>query len=264
MKQTKYRGAGDAMPELLGSLRDMSRSAAPRVAAAAVGAMALSLGALIPPASAAPAVPPGLPTSCQQVRTANPSAGDGEYTLYLSPTAPFGKATIYCRMSGGTPKEYLSLVKTGGSNNYSRIPASWGYPGPTDVVTHFTKVRLNPATLTVIIDDFTFSTTTGGNAGPSKATYGVAQGCGGSDPSARGAANIDLTGTPFRVNDTFASIPGVSWEGDGAAAFSSKDQVVNLTGGGICGGFFPTKGNVTPPTLQLGLVSSQDLNPRTR
>jgi hypothetical protein len=67
--------------------------------------------------------------------------------------------------------------------------------------------------------------------------------------SSAGLGNIDLTGLPFIVDDTFVirgfnpggSVNGVAASVDGAA-FPVRASIVNLTGGGYCGGIGPTVG----------------------
>ena len=168
--------------------------------------------------------------SCQDIRDANPGAGDGDYAI--SPNSQ--TFTVYCHNMTGTPSEYLTLANTGGNFNYGQYTAGGASPG-SNVRTNYTKVRLNPATLTVNTGDQVFSSLngelnhSGGSLVVKSMPYGTAMGCNG---SANGTANIDLTGTPFAVNDTFT--PGGAGP-SGSATFSSNDQVVQVTGGGFCG-----------------------------
>jgi hypothetical protein len=188
--------------------------------------MLLTLGAtaaFAAPASASVGAPPA---SCTDIATANPSATDGDYTIY-----PNGETVaVYCADMSSAPKEYLTLQNTTNGANYSTDVDSWGEQVRTD----FTKVRLDPATLRVNIGDARFSTTAGyvnynNHYGPEN--YAVASDCA-AFYSQRGRANVDLTGTPFYVNDTF--VPQGFLQA-GSSSFSSASQVVNLTGGGWCG-----------------------------
>ena len=109
-------------------------------------------------------------------------------------------------------------------------------------------VRIDPQTLTVDTTDYTFSSSTGsveyGFTVVTQNEYGSASGCSGPF-SADGRANIDLTGTPFAVaTDQFVTTGFLQ---GGSADYSSNDQIVNLTGGGNCGGTVP----VNPTALQL-------------
>lgn len=171
--------------------------------------------------------------SCQEIRDRYPEAADGEYIIY-----PDGQwFNVYCHDMAGTPREYLSLVNTSGSSNFSQYTAGGASPG-TDVRTYYEKLRIDPDTLLVDISDQTFATSTGElhHADVETVTsmpYGVAMGCA---SSANGLANIDLRGTPFTVNDTFI-LDGYMPTGD--SVFSAGDQVVDLTGGGNCGWILP-------------------------
>jgi hypothetical protein len=187
----------------------------------------------------------GLAQSCGDIRAANPSAGDGEYIL-----APGGNAFVaYCHDMAGTPREYLTLVNTGGGSNYSAYgQISWWPYGP--VTTHYTRIRLDPATLLVNIADQTFSTSDGYQCciGPTPVVsmpYANAGSCVGPDD---GNANVDLSGTPFKVRDTFTldgwfpygSINGMYlyW----GETILVDTPTFSMTGGGFCGGLGPNPG----------------------
>lgn len=168
--------------------------------------------------------------SCAQIRALNPTAGDGNYTIVA------GRAfTVYCNDMAGTPKEYLSLVNTAPTANFSQYTAGGAAPG-ADVRTSYTKVRLDPATLQVDTNDQTFATSTGFLVHPlftpvNSMPYGSAMDCQGFG-SSTGIGNVDLSGTPFTVASTF-SIDG--FFPGGTVVTSSAGQVVDLTGGGFCG-----------------------------
>lgn len=184
--------------------------------------------------------PAELPETCADVLAADPGAADGEYELYVGKDAnkPW---TAYCSDMAGTPKEYLVLVNTQPGRNFSQYTAA--KPQETDVVTAFTRVRIDPKTLVVDIDDVTFSSSTGmlmhGQGAITSMPYAIAEGCSGANV-ADGVANVDLVGTPFKVIDPFCT-KGAGAAGE--AVFSSGDQVVDLTGGGFCGWTGPTKGD---------------------
>ena len=171
-----------------------------------------------------------LPESCQEILDAKPSATGGDYTLSNNGQT----LTVYCHDMAGTPIEYFTLVNTGGNFNYGQYTAGGASSG-TNVRTNYTKVRIDPLTLIVNTGDQLFSTSTGSLNHSGGATvvismpYGTAFGCNG---TANGTANIDLTGTPFAVNDTFT--PGGAGP-LGSSTFSSNSQVVQVTGGGFCG-----------------------------
>jgi len=172
---------------------------------------------------------PTMPRSCGDVRAGNPGAPDGDYVI-----APNGDPfTVYCSDMAGQPKEYLTLVQTGARQNYALYAVGGAVYG-SSVVTRFSKVRIDPATLIVDTGDLTFAQSTGslsGANGLNSMTYATAADCAGGG-SQTGSGNIDLRGTPFIVHDSF--VHG-GYQSAGSASFSANDQVVDLTGGGYCG-----------------------------
>jgi hypothetical protein len=133
------------------------------------------------------------------------------------------------------PKEYIELVQIGQDDNFSQYTVGGDTTG-TNVRTNYQKVRLDPLTLIVDISDQTFSTSTGkltDGAGRTALSlpYAVAMCCVWVDNDC-GFANIDLTGTPLAVNDTF--FPR-GYLAKGSANYSADNQVVDITGGGYCG-----------------------------
>ncbi len=207
------------------------------------------------------------PENCQDILTANPSAADGDYAIY-----PNGQEfTVYCHdMAFGTPSEYLTLKNTGGDFNFSQYTAGGASPGTT-VVTHYTKVRLDPDTLSVDTADLIFSESVGSLVHSGKNTvtsmrYGSAEDCL-SGSSSSGQGNIDLTGTPFEVDDTF-KIAG--WNASGTISNADEvllnvskirgketvavtSQVVELNGGGYCG-----DASSTSQYVQLKYIDSDE------
>jgi GON domain len=179
-----------------------------------------------------------LPATCADIKAASPGSPDGTYTI----TNNGKQFQVYCKGMAGTPAEYLSLVNTGAGQNFSQYTAGGATPG-TNVVTSYTKVRLNPSTLLVDISDQSFTTSTGTLTGPGSVQvtsmpYGTAMACI-SGGNAAGLANIDLTGTPFTVNDIFATQGAAP---AGSAVLSSSNHVVSITGGGFCGWTVPEGG----------------------
>ena len=190
-----------------------------------------------------------LPESCQDIRDADSTATDGVYTI--NPNGNTQVFDVYCNDMAGTPSEYLELQNIGGLYNYAQYTAGGASPGP-NVKTSYQMIRLDPATLMVDIGDQTFATSTGflyhssvtrGNIHPvNSMPYGVAYDCK-SSRSKTGVANIDLSDTPFAVIDTF-SLSGHNPAG--TAIFSQNEQIVNLNGGGYCGGIAPSPGLSSP------------------
>lgn len=216
-----------------------------------LGACLLTLSVLVAQ-SGKVAASGGLPANCQAIATVLPEAGDGEYMI----GAGGNVFRVYCHDMDGTPREYLPLVQTAPDQNYSMYRAGAYSPG-TDVFSRYARVRLDPETLIVNTGDRTFATSEGAlNNGYTAVAYGVAANCGTMTPA---YGNIDLRGTPFKVDDTFV-ISG--YDAYGSAAFSEGDQVVELSGGGYCGWINPSPG--TDPfdggaILDLGFMAYPNL-----
>lgn len=198
-------------------------------------ALTPALGLSAAGAVTAHAAAPATAATCRQVRTQNPLAQDGNYTLYNNGYV----FRVYCYDMARNPREYISLAVTGTGVNFSQYTAGGASPG-TNVRTTFTKLRINPATLTVDIGDLTFATSTGslrqvGTTPVTSMPYGVASSC--VNPMVgSGLANINLLGTAFKVDNPFI-LSG--WRVAGSETVLSDYQVVNLTGGGYCGTMTP-------------------------
>ena len=209
----------------------------------AVGLLAGSLA--IGLASPAVAVTAVLPVqSCADVHLNNPSAADGIYTIYPNKHI----ISVYCYDMAGTPREYLALPNsgTGSAYNFSNT-----YPflaggsnlnaAPGGLYTWYTKLRLNVQTMTVDRTDRTFSSSQGyvyyGYSQVTSMDYANAADCNGGG-SHLGTGNLDLTGTQFAVAPNQFVAQG--WAQAGTADYSANGQIVNLTGGGDCGGMSPT------------------------
>ena len=82
-------------------------------------------------------------------------AGDGEYTLFRRGGDASMRLYVHNALSA-RPTEFVSVPKS-----LSMMPSGGSCAG-TDVSTAFTKVRLDPWTLVVKTDDFTFAETDGG------------------------------------------------------------------------------------------------------
>ncbi|WP_459723035.1 GON domain-containing protein [Actinophytocola sp. KF-1] len=214
-----------------------------RISVAVIAVTATVLTAA--PASAAPGL---LPSSCAEIRAALPVAGDGNYVLVTESRI----LPVYCHDMAGTPREYVTL----NAQNFSQYTAGGASPG-SDVRTTFSKVRIDPATLTVDIADLTFATSTGqlrhGGDTVTAMPYGVAMACTGG-PS--GVGRVDLTGTAFVLADTFV----IGGNGPSGEAVERADgRAADLTGGGFCGWINPAPVlynpyNPSAPTYRLELA----------
>jgi hypothetical protein len=206
-----------------------------------VSALLAALCATIPATGATPAhaAPIQLFSSCQDVRRAIPIARDGTYLLYNNGNI----FTVYCSHMATTPSEYIDLAKTGQNVNFSQYTAGGASPG-MNVRTTFTRLRVDPGTLTVDIGDLTFASSTGslrhGSTTVTGMPYGVAMSC---TSQADGQGNIDLQDTPFRVDNAFAT---GGFNASGSANPSPSGQVVGLRGGGFCGWITPAPALYNP------------------
>jgi hypothetical protein len=179
-----------------------------------------------------PPPPPPPPASCQEIRTRNPNAGDGHYTLYIDHNQAKGWIA-FCHNMATSPAEYLTLQNTSASANFSQYTAGGAVSG-SNVVTRYSKIRIDPASLLVDIGDQTFSTSSGelvhGGESVTSMPFGVGMSC---DATPSGIGNIDLTGTPFAVTADAFQVGGAG--SSGSATYSNNNRVVNLSGGGFCG-----------------------------
>lgn len=162
--------------------------------------------------------------SCAEIRAVLPAAGDGNYVLRTDSRL----VPVYCHDMGGTPREYVTL----NAANFSQYTAGGAAPG-TDVRTTFAKVRIDPDTLTVDINDLTFASSTGqlmhGATAITSMAYAAAMSC---DASPSGVGRVDLVGTAFVLADTF-TLGG--YLPVGGATVSANNRNADLTGGGYCG-----------------------------
>jgi hypothetical protein len=179
------------------------------------------------------------PTSCAQ---AGASSGDQDVTLYAGgdPNKPW---TAHC--SGGN--EYLPLGPS--TSNYSSYPSggcAMNVRGPDSVLTTWTMLRIDPATLVVDTSDYTGSTSTGDTkemSGGGSVTleytampYASSRSCVDQDPSAA-TASVDLSGTPFGVDASQTwYLPGYSNSNSnnqpfGGASPASGKRLSLLVGG---------------------------------
>ena len=199
--------------------------------------------------------PVPLPSSCAMLKQQQPTAEDGEYTIYLQGITA---VTLYCHNMTTTPQEYLTLPATASGGNFSLI----SYPEGA-IVTLYGKVRLNPSSLIIDPTNATFATLgeslAGYNAitGEQLASYPVitsdfaqATGCNRNQPDAPlGRANIDLTGTPFILNSaiSFNSFGGEVTET--VSEVSADGKVANLGVNGRCG--------IVQPSTPIQLIYQQ-------
>lgn len=193
--------------------------------------------------------PDDLPVSCIDIQEQQTGAIDGDYTLYYLGDPDKAWTARCVDMNEVLPLEYLTLPRTGVGVNFSEYMAG-GMAVGTTVTTYFDRVRIDPFTLVVDSSDFRFARSLGALGHPddpgntmttvtdvTAMPYGTAMSCDGG-PTAR--ANIDLSGTPFYLIETFCE-GGVN--SIGGAAVSGDGQVAQISGGGSCGWTTLTRGD---------------------
>jgi len=141
---------------------------------------------------------------------------------------------------------YLMLSQNGPKINFSSnfVPGNkpWGAVDTNTVVTMWTGLNINLSTYLVNNGDFTYSTSSGQchhYSVTSQVPFGTAFDCSGGG-SKSGVAQIDLTGTNWIIDDSWA-IGG--YQPGGNALLSSNNQIANITGGGNCGWNAPLRAN---------------------
>ena len=142
-------------------------------------------------------------TSCQEVLD-DGFTKDTFYKLHAHGNASKPWWAVCTEMSSLTPKTYLPLAATDAISNRFQVVDEVGLLSETA----FWMVRIDPVTLLVDIEDFSYSHTMyyqPGKTGPEhRAPYASLKSCGALGELARRAfGKIDLRFTPFKVNDTF-------------------------------------------------------------
>jgi hypothetical protein len=205
---------------------------------------------------------PSMPRSCAEVRDVTHATADGAYQIDSDGAGPGVPFPVYCTEMGDPalePAEYLSLVHGPATGEPDANATTYVWSGGPcrcpDLTRRFTKVRLDPATLTVDVSDGRFSTYSrdrtceakdqnhcGASIELSWATAGSCRA--GEDASGRGS--IDLRDTPFSVAPEVAFVTSGN-AAAGRASISTDRKTVALTGGGRCGVFLPS----SAPKLRL-------------
>jgi len=186
-----------------------------------------------------------LPQTAADIVKKNPKASDGEYLLYGGEKKQYPFVAFCLGLGTDQPREYLTLVNTGPEANNSFFQSGGSCVG-TDVLTQFHRLRINPITLVVKTDDFTFAQTHGSLTQHyfngekyievDQVAYATARSSLGYRNTS-GRANIDLTGTPFAVSSSFRMM---GYQPSGSGFASKSRQVVSLSGGGFAGRVCPS------------------------
>lgn len=178
------------------------------------------------------------PANCEEIRSLNPEAKDGEYIIYIN-GEPDKTLSVYCHNMGTEPKEYVTLRMTDQVQNFSKF-AVGGAMGGADVVTQFSKIRINPKDLVVDTEDFTFANTigsvyriTGRVPNIEDVPYGYAGSCIGTR-NKDGSGNIDLRGTGLAIEGRVIFKPS-GWQAGHESHIDQERQIAEFSGGGYCG-----------------------------
>ena len=170
---------------------------------------------------------------------------DGLYQVDPDGTGSNAPFTVFCAdLSTPTPIAYLPLTVTGGTSNYAYY--LYG-PSGQACTCNWTRVKIaDLATMKMDGRDQRFASCTGG-LDPGYCEWGVAASC---TSGNAGLMNIDLTGTPFRVNweggVQYVADPE-GWLSKGALTKNEENGVlVEAWGDGYCGAL---KAAATPGLL---------------
>lgn len=196
--------------------------------------------------------------TCAEIRSRFPDAVDGLYMIDVDGPGVASPFEVYCHdMATATPKEYLDLGDRGAAPNCSAFAGGGGCPCEGFALRCFTRIRLNPAPLSIDASDTTFSTwrssttcfeamSTSGCGHYASLGWGVAGSCVGPMDTS-GTANIDLTETPFRVAESPTPFMLAGYEASGVVlGDDGRPQVIDLIGGGNCGFYGLTNPGMAP------------------
>ncbi len=161
--------------------------------------------------------------------------------------------TAFCDVND----DYLTLPQ-GSGKNYAQYTHVIG--GTTDRRTTYLRVRIDPATLVIDTKNSKYTSSSGNTPYAigiplDKISYGVAISCA---DQATGSANVDLSGTPFRVKHDETSPWSLGGSNaTGTAVASNNDQTWNITGAGRCGWSAPAPAPSNQPPVNGSSGSSK-------
>lgn len=185
--------------------------------------------------------------SCLEVLKTNPKLPSGNYPIF--PKLVKKQFIVYCAdMEKGAPTEYLNLNAKVNYSHFSSVGAKC-FDVCKDYTVYYSKVRFDPATLSINTFDRRFATGTGGTADCYK-TYG----CSGYDlnyasaascSASPGTGSVDLGTNPF----SFSASPPLGAMGSPAKGDwkpSADYKSASVTGFGGCGSFGLSDLKATP------------------
>ncbi|XP_046336159.1 A disintegrin and metalloproteinase with thrombospondin motifs 20-like [Haliotis rufescens] len=209
------------------------------------------------------------PHMCEDIKTRDPTAGDGEYVLYPTAASMHGCPTkIYCsNMASGSPLEFVTLP-TLNEGNYpevhtmnctEEIPYLSGFGVGSEGNYLYSKIRIHVKNMTIKADDFTFVNVVMGNTYP----YGTASDCYTYQATCgpKGTFHINTLGTGMLVDKQLNWIlHDFSHKGKLRVARSPGGEKIELLCGGFCGGCVPDGPIVLYPNTEdaafLGNIGS--------
>lgn len=216
-------------------------------------------------ARAIDAAPGTADRSCTEAKARLATATDGAFLIDPDLDGPLYKPfEVFCAdMATAAPKEFLELRRTSApsdarpASNYSTY--AMGKPHGVwtcdcgAATTIYTKVRIDPVKLLITgdarfgvysnsTDRACLATMTGC---PAPVPFANASACVATNTPA-GSANVDLRDTPFHISGVGADVSmfkkyedsgGPGFMSAGTAKIDAARKVLDLTGGGDCGGF---------------------------
>ena len=218
------------------------------------------------------------PSTCAEIQDLTDNALDGDYLLYVEgdESKPW---QAYCYDMLGTrdecrnctlppedcpcdPLEYLPLVQLGATSNYAQYEATTDGRTGKDIHTTYSKVRIDPVTFAVDVTDSVFSESMGEVIYDQQeitiVPYGTALSC---DRFDAGAANIDLTGTPFYLTSGFCRD---GFGGDGQLTISADSRVADMSISGGCAWYRSDDACASHPFDDTASVLALDYSPYIR
>ena len=183
---------------------------------------------------------------------------DGDYWIDPDGTGPIKPFVVRCvGMDTATPKEYLPLVHSWltsePNSNFVKLGAGAACPCAGSAYFQYTALRIDPATLTIDVNDHSFTLLRDPTvaacwltlpAGACVGTfqnvqYGTPWDCTCKFSIASGQANVDLRGTGFSVASNVAWMQAGYHATFGGFSEDDAGTVINAAAGGCCGGDYP-------------------------
>lgn len=191
-----------------------------------------------------PDVTAKLPASCSDQQKIYNQTTDGDYVVFLD--HDLSKSfRLYCKdmIEGKTPLDYLSLGSQNRTRSIQDNTKDINSPDYSGVlVTEFTKIKINPDTLNVKIDDITFSESIGNviNEGDKSNTprpLGFAGVCTHPDYATNVKAYIDLINTDMIFDSDQTELDTMGTGSGGGGSFSENGKLYTIDSGKTLDGY---------------------------